>query len=128
MNKLSDHMPNFIFALKISTPQHKEDRKFRDTKNLDETKYKADLSKINILASVANSVDINEVFNDYHNQLMNVVEHHAPYKFRSRKEMKWKQKPWITKGIQNSIKQKNIYYGKYVRTKIPSGIEATSIT
>ena len=117
LNKLSDHMPNFIFVLKISTPQHKEDRKFRDTKNLDETKYKADLSKINILASVANSVDINEVFNDYHNQLMNVVEHHAPYKFRSRKEMKWKQKPWITKGIQNSIKQKNIYYGKYVRTK-----------
>ena len=117
LNKLSDHMPNFAFALKITTPQRKEDRKYRDTKNLDIPKYKADLDKINILASVANSTDINVIFDDYHNQLMKVVEHHAPYKYKSRKEMSWKHKPWITKGIQNAIKLKNIFYGKYTRNK-----------
>ena len=35
-----------------------------------------------------------------------VIGKHAP----------WKLKPWITKGIQNSIKTKNMFYGKYKRT------------
>ncbi len=117
LNKLSDHMPNFVIAKKITTPHSKEKRKIRDTKNLDETQYRQDLHNIDITATIAKSDSINPIYNEYHDKLLKVYDKHAPYKYYSRKEMRWKQKPWITAGIQKSIRVKNLYYGKYVRTK-----------
>ena len=48
---------------------------------------------------------------------MEILDSHAPYRILSIKEIKWSQKPWITKGIKKSIIGKNIYYGKFLRTK-----------
>ena len=42
---------------------------------------------------------------------------HAPVKKLSHKEMKSLSKPWLTKGILQSIKQKNVLYRKFIRTK-----------
>ena len=42
---------------------------------------------------------------------------HAPVKKLSHKEMKSLSKPWLTKGIFQSIKQKNLLYRKFIRSK-----------
>ena len=123
LNKISDHMPNFIIAKKIITPRSKEKRKVRDTHKLDKTKYRLDLDNIDITATIANTDDtdathyINTIYEDYHDKLLRIIDKHAPYKLYSRKEMRWRQRPWITGGIQTSIRVKNVFYGKYVRTK-----------
>ena len=117
LNKISDHMPSFIFALKLSTPQSRERRRKRDTRNLDEEKYKRDLDNIDICTTLTQTDDIDLIFEDYQNKFVGVIDRHAPFKYQSRKEVRWRQKPWITKGLQASIKLKNIYYAKYIRTK-----------
>ena len=40
-----------------------------------------------------------------------------PFKYLSRKEFRWRMKPWITSGIKKSIQLKNKYYKKYVKSK-----------
>ena len=42
---------------------------------------------------------------------------HAPIKILSRKEQKLKAKPWITKGIINSIKNKNVMFKLAIKDK-----------
>ena len=42
---------------------------------------------------------------------------HAPVKTLSHKEKKSLSKPWLAKGILQSIKQKNVLYRKRIRTK-----------
>ena len=39
---------------------------------------------------------------------------HAPYRRTTRKEKKLKEKPWLTKGLLKSIKQKNKIYKKFL--------------
>ena len=44
-------------------------------------------------------------------------ETHASLKKLSKKELKFLTKPWITQGLQNSIKKKNNIYSKFVKCK-----------
>ena len=79
--------------------------------------YKQDMSNIDITTTLFEAKCINKVYNEYQEKALRVIDKHAPYKFFSRKEMRWRLRPWLTKGIQNSIKTKNHYYKKFVRTK-----------
>ena len=42
---------------------------------------------------------------------------HAPLKTFNKKELKFLTKPWITLGLQNSIKKKSNIYSKCVNCK-----------
>ena len=44
-------------------------------------------------------------------------EVYAVYAPLNKKEMKFFTKPWITQGLQNSIKKKNNVYSKFVKCK-----------
>ena len=46
-----------------------------------------------------------------------ILDKHAPLPKRSRKELKRKTKPWITKGLLKSIHRKNCMYKKCVNSK-----------
>ena len=46
-----------------------------------------------------------------------LLQKHAPIKKLSNKDKKTMKKPWITKGILNSIEKKNRIYRKCIRTK-----------
>ena len=48
---------------------------------------------------------------------MSVVDKHIPLTTISLRELKWKKKPWISKGIQKCIRLKNIYYKKFLKSK-----------
>ena len=54
--------------------------------------------------------DVNLAFNELHDKILNIVDKNAPEK-TFRKRLKKHAEPWITKGIQNSIrKQRKLYY------------------
>ena len=46
-----------------------------------------------------------------------IINNNAPLKALSIKEKKRRLKPWITAFILISIKTKNIYYKKFIKTK-----------
>ena len=48
---------------------------------------------------------------------MEVINNNAPIREHTKREMKRKKKPWITKGILKSIKTKNILIKQFLRNK-----------
>ena len=46
-----------------------------------------------------------------------LLEKHAPLKQLKKQELKFQQKPWLTQGLQISIKKKNTLFFRYIRCK-----------
>ena len=55
--------------------------------------------------------------NEYLSKIDSLLDTHAPSKKLNKKELKFLTKPWITQGLQNSIKKKNNIYPKSVKCK-----------
>ena len=55
--------------------------------------------------------------NQYLSKIDRLLETHAPLKKLNKKELKFLTKPWITQGLQNSIKKKNNIYSEFVKCK-----------
>ena len=55
--------------------------------------------------------------NGYLSKTDSSLDTHAPIKKGNKKELKLLTKPWITQGLQNSIKKKNNIYSKFVKCK-----------
>ena len=113
-SKVSDHMPNFVLIEDLIQKTGRKKITKRDFSNFKEEDYLYDLSTISI-DQVLFSNNINEIYNEFHHQIVNIIDKHAPIKTFSNRESKWLQKPWFTKGIQKSIKIKNRMYKKYIK-------------
>ena len=75
-----------------------------------------DFEKINwnhVLQLNKNNVKI--TFKNYLNTVNTLINSHAPLKKLNKKQRKFQQKPWITKGIQNAIEKKNRLFKKYIK-------------
>ena len=59
---------------------------------------------------VKNVIDTNDKFNILNENMLNIFNQHAPIKQLSNKETKNLLKPWISKGILNSIKLKFLLF------------------
>ena len=55
--------------------------------------------------------------NKYLSKIDSLLDTHASFKKLNKKELKFLTKPWITQGLQNSIKKKNNLYSKFVKCK-----------
>ena len=93
----------------------------RDTKNFEAELFLEELSKSLLLLGETNlPININEIdiYTDkFINILKLILDKHVPLRKRSRKELKLKTKPWITKGLLKSIHRKNFIYKKCVNIK-----------
>ena len=49
--------------------------------------------------------DVNFSMNQYLSKIDSLLEIHAPLKKLNKKEVKFLTKPWITQGLQNSVKK-----------------------
>ena len=58
-----------------------------------------------------------DVFKSFYIKLSSVIDVHIPLKRLSRKEIRLKSKPWISKGLNKSIQIKNKLYKKYIKSK-----------
>ena len=55
--------------------------------------------------------------NEYLSKIDSLLATHAPIKKLNKKQVKFLTKPWITQGLQNSIKKKNNIYSKFLGCK-----------
>ena len=55
--------------------------------------------------------------NEYLSKIDSLLDDDAPIKKNNKKELEFLTKPWITQGLQNSIKKKNNIYPKSVKCK-----------
>ena len=62
-----------------------------------------------------NQNNVNITFENYLNTVNTLINSHAPLKKLNKKQRKFQQKPWITKGIQNAIEKKNRLFKKYIK-------------
>ena len=83
-----------------------------------------DLSQIN-WDNPTNENNVEKSFSSFFNKTNKIVNKHAPLKTTKRRKAKQMLRPWITKGIQNSIRRKNHFYSsgendkyKFYRNKI----------
>ena len=116
--KISDHLPNFlILPGKIEkTNLHKHQIWRRDFTNFIEKDFITELHKA--LKSInQNETSANDLLNQFHNIFLAVLERFAPLKKTTRKQTKMILKPWLTPGILKSIKTRDNFYKKYVKTK-----------
>ena len=54
---------------------------------------------------------------EYLSKIDSLLDTHAPAEKLNKKELKFLTKPWITQGLQNSVKKKNNIYSKFVKCK-----------
>ena len=86
----------------------------RDMKNSSLELFCNDLSvKINNF-KVSEDSSSHHQFQTFIDIFTDTVNFHAPYRRTTKKEKKLKEKPWLTKGLLKSIKQKNKMYKKFL--------------
>ena len=87
-------------------------------KKIESSKYISDFSQINWeQISYKEENDVNFSMNEYLSKIDRLLDTHAPIKKLNKKELKFLTKPWITQGLQNSVKKKNNIYSKFVKCK-----------
>ena len=116
---LTDHLPNFIIINKFNTlPKHIKFTR-RDYSKYNEEALLQDCRSIDWNCTTTDSKNITMMFDSLHNKSKNVINKHIPLKQLSQKDIKQISKPWITRGIQKSIKVKNKYYKKFISNRSP---------
>ena len=60
---------------------------------------------------------VNKCWDEFEAIFSGTVYHHAPIKVLNKKEQKLKAKPWLTKGIINSINNKNLMFKFAIKDK-----------
>ena len=65
--------------------------------------------------------EVNFSFNTFFfKSVEEIIDKYCPHEKMSKRKLKNKYKPWITKGIITSIKRGNKLFGKYIRSKTES--------
>ena len=108
----SDHFSQFI-----SIKRGKIDLKKPNIFTRDYSSFSAESFRDDVSIQVYNTelIDVNDAFNDFYFKLEGAVERHAPMKKLKRKDIKMKQKPWITNELKKMIKIKNKYHNRRKR-------------
>ena len=105
-------MPNFLLVNDIIETTTKK----RYMKNFNRKKYLKELEEINTMLLLQRN-NVNEMFETFQNKFLIIIDNNAPIIILSGKESKLRQKPWLTKGILESIRIKNQLYKKYIQKK-----------
>ena len=113
---LTDHLPNFLIINKLSSlPKNYKSLK-RDYSYYNEARLSSDIQSISWEDEPPNSKHVNVLFDSFYSKLSSIVDTHLPLKQLSKGEIKQTSKPWITRGIKQSIKIKNVFFKKYIKT------------
>ena len=117
ISDLSDHFP-ILTKFSVSPPKHSKTVMFkRCLKNFDIMAFNKELEgKIGTLLSNTHQT-VNCLTNQFLNDFKSLVDKHAPLRKLSRREVKLKRKPWISKFIMKDIRSKNILFRKLLRSK-----------
>ena len=119
ITSLSDHLGQFLIIPNNEIHVKKKKNIYaRNYKNIDTDALLLDLKRINwenVLKPYEGNIE--NTFQNFFNAIENLLDVYAPYKQLSQKELKLREKPWITKGILKAIKNKNKIQKRVLRTK-----------
>ena len=115
---LTDHLPNFLIIKKIHPKKSKFEVHVRDYSKLNERRFIDEIDQTDWDQALSHTTNIDDMFDTFHTRIEEIVNKHGPVRKLSKKEIKLKDKPWITKAIQISIRKKNSIYKKYIKTKL----------
>ena len=114
---LTDHLPNFLSIDSIQ-PLPSNDRQFkRDFLKPYEEALISDFQHIDWPNLFHGMDNINDIFYCFITKSSEIINSHVPLGKLSRKEIKFRSKPWITPGIRTSINTKNRLHRKLIRTR-----------
>ena len=116
LDKLSDHLPNFLIINNIENSLKKRKIIVRDFKKFNKHHYLQDITELNNI-DFLQCKDVIQMYSVSQDHQVEIINNNAPLKALSIKEKKRRLKPWITPFILISIKTKNIYYKKFIKTK-----------
>ena len=90
---------------------------FRNRRNFQADQYCNDLeSSLDQLFAGFPFIDasnVNDIFSKFMEMLIQITNKHAPLKQLSRRQMKLQRKPWITKAIYSTIRNKQQIYKSF---------------
>ena len=118
-SKLSDHLAKFlIIPEECHRPNKKQDFYTRDLKNFDRENFFLDLLDINWQENISLShSNLNIALEGLLGEVDDIVNSYLPKRKMTFKEIKAKQKPWVSNDIIKLIKNRDTIYKHYVKTK-----------
>ena len=89
---------------------------FQDWKNFNNQSFLEDFDKINLNQVLQlNQDNVNITFENYLNTVNTLISCHAPLNKFNKKQRKFQQKLWTTKGIENATEKKSRLFKKYIK-------------
>ena len=117
---ISDHLPQFSIIPKIfsNAPFPKSKIFERNWSNFDQHKFILEFLSIDWEKNLKlDEKDMNESFQLFIDKMDLLLHTYSPYKKISKYKMKFKNKPWLSKGLQKSIQIKNVIFKRYIKAK-----------
>ena len=118
IDKISDHLPNFLIIQNLKEERLNRKIQIRDVKNFKLETFSTDLEKAELM-DFSETSNLNEMYNRFNQKLLNTKNKNAPQKTLSNEETKLQTKPWIAKNILHRINEKkdNKLYKEFMKTQ-----------
>ena len=111
-SSISDHFPQFSSLDISSNPKPKVNSNFgRSYKNFNNDEFSKDLQAIHWDVLFENKT-FDEKMKIFLDHVTKILDYMAPVKKLTRREVRARQSPWITKGIITSMKNRDLLYKK----------------
>ena len=106
INDTTDHLP-IIATISMHTKVHKNQLSshIRDFRNFNIDRFNDDLGKFND----DESENLDTRFQKFHNHLQSCVNSNLPLRKRTKKEIKFAHKPWISNGLKYQFMKETVY-------------------
>ena len=114
---LTNHLPNFIILNKFSSLPSSVKVYKRDYFKFNQASLISEIQTVDWQIVFTSDTDPSCMFDCFYSKISQIVDKHIPIKQLSRRELKFKSKPWITSAIKRSIKVKNNFCKKFLKTK-----------
>ena len=117
---ISDHLPQFMLITQNIQTTKKQEIFRRNYKNFDQENFTLDLIGIDWKKHLQiDKNDANKSMETFLNIFETLLDRYAPLRKLNTKEIRQKQKPWVTKGIIKSIQTRNHLHKKWINAKDP---------
>ena len=104
MTQISDHFPQFLIVKHAGISNQNVSYFQHDFSSLNEENLQNDFANLDLNYLTDNALDVNAKFNRFLSSLDELVKAHAPLKKLSKKDIKFRNKPWISGKIQKMMR------------------------
>ena len=118
---ISDHLPQFIIFENVkenNITKNDNQTVFRDFKNFNTDAFEKDLSEIDWSLATEN-LDTDLSFKTFLKLFYRILDKRTSLKKTTKREIKEKSKPWVTKGIIKSVKVRGKLCKEFIISNVP---------